>query len=50
MLLENTKPHHDWERRYLPEFVMGWGTYFTLLGEGDLLSLHWVPVVRLQTC
>ena len=30
-------------------FVMRWGTYFTLLGEGDLLSLHWVPVVRLQT-
>lgn len=46
MLLENTKPHHDWERRYLPKFVMGWGTYFILLGEGDLLSLDWVPVVQ----
>lgn len=45
---ENTKSHHAWERSYLLEFVMGWLSYFAPLGKGELLSLHWDPIVLLQ--
>ena len=30
------------------DVLLGWMSYFTPLGEGELLSLHWDPTVLLQ--
>lgn len=50
---ENSKPHNTRERHYLLEFAMGHLAklvgYFTHLCEGDLLNLHWDPIVLLQS-
>lgn len=44
--------HHNWEINYLQEYAVGhhsgWASYFTTLDEGELLNVHWDPLILLQ--
>lgn len=49
---EDTKPHHAWDgvtyQNWQWDVPSEWVSYFSPLGEGKLLNLHWYPVDLIQ--